>query len=155
MQLSTAQSWRSVETFLDHHASTYANYLYDKMFWRELFKIARTEQFTFSQPYPKVIAELKQLRWKRRRRSALSWWYSSLEQRYGKELGSWLQSQVDLMCNELADPCIDNIRIAKPGVQREIKQYKRAIKNGCCGRHDRKVTHPVHGVFFIGCNYGH
>lgn len=150
--------WHSVEAFLAHQVVLHqesTSYLTSKTFWGNLFKYVQSHKELFFIPTHRVIKELKQWRWKKRQYIALAWWRAPLEVRYGKEIGQWLEEQKDLMFQEIDDPCMNNFRVARAGRRKETKQYRKAIEQGCCGRHDKVLRHPSYGTFFMGCNFGH
>jgi hypothetical protein len=73
---------------------------------------------------------------------------------YGNEVGKWLNAQISFMYDDIADNCINNTRFADMGVRKDMRRYRKAQANGCCGRYDTVVTLGDRR-FTIGCNYGH
>ena len=51
---------------------------------------------------------------------------------------------------------VDNFRLARKNNADEMKRYKAARENGCCGSHDAeiKLPWPISNLLF-GFNYGH
>jgi len=71
------------------------------------------------------------------------------------ETVEWISSKLlDIERREHAS-CVDNWRVAEVSSRRQMKQYKRAKAQGCCGSLDTIVTHPSGRIFALGFNYGH
>ena len=71
---------------------------------------------------------------------------------YPKEVQDGLELAIDLMTKDL--DCVDNIRFAETRKPGEMRRFKRAADNGCCGSTDRYVI-IGRTQYIIGCNYGH
>lgn len=76
----------------------------------------------------------------------------SLNERYGDEVGNWLQ---DVAEYEMAKyDCADNLRVAERGVWQEEEAFIEQGNRGCCGCFESEWTYKGR-KFLIGFNYGH
>jgi hypothetical protein len=88
-------------------------------------------------------------------------WLSS---KYGEEVGRFLANRISKMIRQTNDFCMNNFRVAEEGTP-EMKRYKEAKENGCCGFNDQKFVFKVWNeeklsyikkrIFWIGYNFGH
>lgn len=71
---------------------------------------------------------------------------------YPPEVQAGLQVAIRLMTKPLE--CVDNIRFAETSKPGEMRRFRRAERQGCCGSINRYVIVGTK-QYIIGCNYGH
>ena len=76
-------------------------------------------------------------------------------ERYGEEIGMWLEREFYFLELEADDTCVDNYRCAEVGNEKDEQTYQKIKDGGCCGSAEKTVTHPSGRKFKIGFNYGH
>lgn len=64
------------------------------------------------------------------------------------------EEAIEVMCDRLDDPCIDNIRFAYLDDVEGMHSYEEAREHGCCGSSDTCVRIGDR-LAMVGCNYGH
>lgn len=128
----------------------------DKAYWRDLLHRAdRACAFIMPKPGASLTRctfpseELRRQRWFRRGHTTRKPFAA-----YGKHIDSWLQKQLA----EAEEGCdyVDNRRWAEVSARSEMRRYRRAQAEGCCGFYDATIKHLWTGrIFIIGFNYGH
>lgn len=91
--------------------------------------------------------------------SILKW----LSSKYGEKVGRFLTNRLCKMIRNTNDFCMDNFRVAEETNNLEMKNYKKDLKNGCCGFNDERFIFKEKNLlgieteryFRIGYNFGH
>jgi hypothetical protein len=69
------------------------------------------------------------------------------------EINEWLEryifSQVE------GEDCVDNLRWAEVDDPEQMKAFRKAAEEGCCGSFSGQVVGPDGKKYVVGCNYGH
>ena len=120
----------------------------DAQYYFGLFRIIRTE-FTSNQNLANlIIKRLKQIRFDARYIQNKFVWERDLD----KKVVEWAYTQF----NEFEEMCMDNFRVAKKSVRRQVRAYRRQQRNGCCGSIDFERRYELlSSVYLLGFNYGH
>jgi hypothetical protein len=75
---------------------------------------------------------------------------------YGQEIGLFLAKRVGAKIRRFDLSCANNWRIARKHNPKEVSNYHKLRRSGCCGSFDTEITHYKSGtVFLFGFNYGH
>lgn len=116
----------------------------DKKYWKHIFKIV-----------PRHLHHiLKAERFDKRRYASIKFKMEDPVEDYGRWKGGRVQRRLDKLIQDDGFLCIDNFRWARTAKRIELKRYRQARDNGCCGSRDVKVSIGC-TYFLLGYNYGH
>ncbi len=125
----------------------------DRDYWASARKflewVAQADQSGWREPFSAKVAykKLRRIRCEEQRRA----WDEVLP----KEIVQWANERIaaDIKGNEAE--CVDNDRCARLGNSSQMRRYRSAQANGCCGFADWVEFGPDGKRYALGYNFGH